>query len=113
MVRSSQFARRLFTTGENRLELLIVEVQEERERLLHAMVLVLGVAAFSFLALLALNVAVVITFWNHSPIIVLLVLTGIYAASAIYFYQRLTKLLREWKSFSATLDQLKKDRECL
>src|SRR5579872_557047 len=31
---SKHFARRLVTIGENRLELLIVEMQEERERLL-------------------------------------------------------------------------------
>ena len=33
---SKHLARRLLTIGENRLELLMVEVQEERERLLHA-----------------------------------------------------------------------------
>ena len=33
---SKQLAQRLLTIGENRLELLTVEVQEERERLLHA-----------------------------------------------------------------------------
>ena len=42
---SRQLARRLLTIGENRLELLTVEVQEERERLLHALLLALGVAA--------------------------------------------------------------------
>jgi uncharacterized membrane protein YqjE len=33
---SKHVVRRLLTIGENRLELLMVEVQEERERLLHA-----------------------------------------------------------------------------
>ena len=33
---SKYFARRLVTIGENRLELLAVEVQEDRERLLRA-----------------------------------------------------------------------------
>jgi uncharacterized membrane protein YqjE len=32
---SKRFAQRLFTIGENRLELLIVEIQEERQHLLH------------------------------------------------------------------------------
>jgi uncharacterized membrane protein YqjE len=36
--------------GENRFELLMVEVQEERERLLHAIVLALGAAALGLLA---------------------------------------------------------------
>ena len=47
---SKECARRLLTIGENRLELLTVEVQEERERLLRAFLLALGVAAFGLLA---------------------------------------------------------------
>jgi len=47
---SKSFARRLLTIGENRLELLTVEVQEERERLLYAFLLALGVSAFGLLA---------------------------------------------------------------
>jgi uncharacterized membrane protein YqjE len=43
---SKDCARRLLTIGENRLELFTVEVQEEREHLLHAFLLALGVAAF-------------------------------------------------------------------
>ena len=110
---SKQFARRLFTIGENRLELLIVEVQEERNRLLHAIILALGVAAFGLLALLALNAALVILLWDHSPVAVLLVLTGLYTGLAVLLYRRLTRLLREWQMLSATLDQLRKDHECL
>jgi len=41
---SKRFARRLLAIGESRFELLMVELQEERERLLHAIVLALGVA---------------------------------------------------------------------
>jgi hypothetical protein len=47
---SKDFAWQLLTVGENRLELLTVEVQEERERLLRAILLALGVAAFGLLA---------------------------------------------------------------
>ena len=52
---SKRFARRLLTIGENRFELLIVEVQEERARLLRAILLALGVAAFGLLAAIALT----------------------------------------------------------
>ena len=47
--------RRREAIGENRLELLTVEVQEERERLLRARLLTLGAAAFSLLASMTLN----------------------------------------------------------
>ena len=64
---SKHFARRLLTIGENRLELLTVEVQEERERLLHAFLLALGVATFGLLAGLTLTAAIVVLLWACSP----------------------------------------------
>ena len=109
---SKQFARRLLTIGENRLELLTVEVQEERERLLHAFLLALGVAAFGMLAGLTLTAAIVVLFWASSPLGVLLALTGLYGATGVYLCRRLTGLLRDWQTLSASLDQLRKDRAC-
>ena len=105
--------RRLATIGENRLELLAVEVQEERERLLHAFLLALGVAAFGLLAGIALTAAIADLLWTYSPVAVLLILTGLYAAAGIFLYQRLTGLLRNWQTLSASLDQFRKDRICL
>jgi uncharacterized membrane protein YqjE len=110
---SKQFARRLLTIGENRLELLTVEVQEERERLLHAFLLALGVAAFGLLAGLALTAAIVVELWAWSHVAVLLALTCLYGAAGICLYRRLTGLLRDWQTLSASLDQLRKDRACL
>jgi uncharacterized membrane protein YqjE len=101
------------TIGENRLELLTVEVQEERERLLHAFLLALGVAAFGLLASLTLTAAIVVLLWQYSPFAVLLTLTGLYGVAAVCLYRRLTLLLRDWQTLSATLDQLRKDRACL
>ena len=108
-----QFARSLLTIGENRLELLTVEVQEERERLLHAFLLALGVAAFGLLAGAAFTGALVVLLWAYSPLAVLLVLTVLYGAAAFYLFRRLTGLMRDWQTLSATLDQLRKDRVCL
>ena len=110
---SKQFARRLLTIGENRLELFTVEVQEERERLLRAFLMALGVAAFGLLAGLALTAAIVVGLWAWSHVAVLLALTCLYGAAGICLYRRLTGLLRDWQTLSATLDQLRKDRACL
>jgi uncharacterized membrane protein YqjE len=110
---SRRFAERLLTIGENRLELLTVEVQEERERLLHAFLLALGVAAFGLLAGFTLTAAIVVLLGQYSPFAVLLTLTGLYGVAAVYLYRRLTLLLRDWQTLSATLDQLRKDRACL
>ena len=109
---SKQFVQRLLTIGENRRELLTVEVQEERERLLHAFLLALGVAAFGLLAGLTLTAAIAVWLWTWSPLAVLLILTGLYGAAGVCLYRRLTGLLRDWQTLSATLDQLRKDRAC-
>jgi uncharacterized membrane protein YqjE len=101
------------TIGENRLALLMVEVQEERERLLHAILLALGVAAFGLLAGAALTGAIVVWLWEISPVAALLVLTCLYGAAAVSLYRRLMQLLRDWQNFPATLDQIRKDRTCL
>jgi len=108
-----RFTRRLLTIGENRLELMMVEVQEQREQLLHAMLLALGVAAFGLLGGITLTGAVVVLLWDLSPLGVFLALTALYGAAAVFLYRRLTLMLRDWKNLPATLDQLRKDRECL
>ena len=110
---SKCFARRLLTIGENRLELLTVEVQEERERLLHAYLWGLGVAALGLLAALTLTAAIAVLLWQYSPVAVLLTLTALYGVAAVCLYRRLTGMLRDWQTLSATLDQLRKDRACL
>jgi len=109
---SKRFGARLLTTGENRLELFMVEMQEERERLLHAIVLALSVALFAFLGGIALTIALVVLLWTLSPVGVLLALTAIYGAASLFLYRRFASLQRDWKSFPATLDQLRKDRAC-
>jgi uncharacterized membrane protein YqjE len=110
---SKHFARRLLTIGENRLELLTVEVQEERERLLHAILLAVGVATFGLLAGITLTAVIVVLLWPYSPVTVLLTLTGLHGVAAVCLYRRLTGILRDWQNFPATFDQLKKDRACL
>jgi uncharacterized membrane protein YqjE len=109
---SKQFVRRLATIGENRLELLAVEMQEERERLLRAFLLALGVAVFGLLGGLTLTATIVVLF-RAWPVTVLLALTFIYLVAGVCLCRRLTGLMQNWQIFSASLDQFRKDRECL
>ena len=110
---SKKIVRRLATIGENRLELLAVEMQEERERILRAFLLALGVATFGLLTGIALTAAIVVWLWAYSPVAVLLSITGLYGAAGVMLYRRLALLLRDWQTLPATLDQLRKDRACL
>jgi uncharacterized membrane protein YqjE len=110
---SKRFARRLLAIGENRFELLMVEVREERERLLRAILLALGVGTFGLLAGAAFTGAVVVLLREFSRLAALLFLAGLYGATAVCLYRRLTRRLREWRNFPATRDQLRKDRAWL
>jgi len=92
---------------------LTVEVQEERERLLHALLLALGVATFGLLAGLTLTAAIVVLLWAWSPWAALVILTGIYGIAGICLYRQLTGVMRNWQTLSASLEQLRKDRACL
>lgn len=91
----------------------MIEMQEERERILKSVLLALGVAVFGLLAGIALTATIAVLLWNYSPTVVLIALTALYGLTAIYLYEQLNSLLRNWSMFSATFDQLKKDRACL
>jgi uncharacterized membrane protein YqjE len=110
---SKDLARRLLIIGENRLELLTVELQEERERVMHAVLLALGLAVFGLLAGITFTGAVVVLLQAYSRAAVLLVLTGLYAIAGVCLYRRLMELLSNWETLSASVDQLRKDRACL
>jgi uncharacterized membrane protein YqjE len=105
--------QRLLLICENRLQLLMVEAQEERQRVLLAAALAIGIAVFSLLAGVALTAIIAVLLWEQSPIIALLVMTILYLAVAAVLYLWLNRLFRNWRSFAATLDQLRKDRDCL
>jgi uncharacterized membrane protein YqjE len=75
--------------------------------------LALCAAAFGLLAGVTLTVVIAVALWEHSPIIALLVLVALYTIAALIFFGRLVRLQRDWQTLPGTLEQLKKDRECL
>ncbi len=110
---SKLLVRRLLTIAGNRMELLTVEVLEERLRLLRAILLALGVAALGLLAAIALTAAFVVLVWEWSPAGVLAGVGCLYAAAAAWLWRHLAALLRDWQNLPGSLDQLRKDRACL
>ena len=109
---SKHVARLLLTIGENRLELLMVEVQQERDRFLHAVLLALGAAALGLLAGMTLTATMVVLLWPYSHVATLLTLTVLYGTGGFWLGWRL-KEMSHHQPLSATLDQLRKDRACL
>jgi uncharacterized membrane protein YqjE len=110
---TKRIAQRVFVIFENRLQLLMVEAQEERERVLLAILLGLCTAVFGLLAGVTLTVVIALALWEHSHIMALVVLATLYSIAAVFFYQRLVRLQQDWETLPGTLEQLKKDRQCL
>jgi len=112
---SKQAARRLLTIGENRLELLRVEAQEERERLMVSIMLAVGAMGCGLLAAMTLTAGIVVLLWNYtrSPWVILLVLAILYGLAAALLARRLGEMWHGFQAFSATIEQLRKDRACL
>jgi uncharacterized membrane protein YqjE len=110
---SKRLVQKILVISENRFQLLMLELHEERERLLLAIWLGIGAAVFALLGGIAVTVVIAIVLWDHSPVIAMLVLAILYLSIAGLFYVRLARLQKNWQTLPATLDQLKKDRECL
>ena len=96
--------------GHNRFELLAIELQEERDRLIFAALFALGAAACGMLAAIALTAAVVASLWPHHVAAVLLTFAALYAGISIWLFRALTQRLRDWQTLAVTLDQFRKDR---
>lgn len=110
---SKRVVRRLLSIFETRLELALVELQEEREKVLRSLWLAMAASVCLLLAGIVLTILIVVIFWGNHPIAALLVLMAIYLLVAVIFYVRLNQLQRGWETLPATIEQLRKDRECL
>lgn len=106
-----RLGKRLVAVLANRLELFLVELQEEQGRVLRLLLLAVTMAVLGLMVLILASFALVVAFWDEARLTVLLGLTGLYAAGAVLAGWRLRRLLRSGNPFSATLGELKKDRE--
>ena len=98
---------------QNRLELLAVELQEERIRLFDALLLAAVVVVLGCFTLTTAAVAVLIVVWNEYGMNGLLAVSGVGFIATLLAYWRLRVRLKNWPLLSSTLAELKKDRECL
>src|SRR5580704_16296836 len=95
---TKRVAWRLLAICHNRAELLMIEMQEERERARGIIILASAVAALGLLA--------------GGTITALIILAVLYTGGAVFFYLKLTQLQKDWEPLSGTREQLEKDREC-
>ncbi|MFN0160478.1 MAG: phage holin family protein [Burkholderiales bacterium] len=97
-----------------RLELLGIEVAEERARVVELTLLALAAAFCVALALLMLNVLVLAWFWDSHRVAAILALIVIYAIAGLVCIVRLKMQLAARRPlFEATMTELKSDLEAL
>ena len=65
------------------------------------------------LALMVVTLAILLLFWDDGRWIALGVLLVGYTSAGFYCWHRLNKLLQSSVAFSVTLEQFRKDLECL
>ena len=109
-----QMGGTLLAILQNRLDLASVEASEELFRLLEVMFL--GVAFFflALLGMLVLTLSVLIMVGRQWQLLVLSGFALVYLGAAIAALVALLKRVKTWPPpFSSTLQELKKDLECL
>jgi uncharacterized membrane protein YqjE len=99
--------------AENRLEIFGVELHEEKCRLVEMFIWASALIAFGMMALTLLTFVVVVLFWDNARVPALGILSGLYVLAALLAWRGLNARLNNSTSFSGTLGELRKDRECL
>ena len=96
----------------NRLELFLIEVKEERARMFAALLLLAVGVACALMTLLLITLTIIVLFWDTHRVLVLVVLTAIYAVTTTVAFVKLRSHLQRWQPYSATLEEIKKDCAC-
>ena len=97
----------------NRLELFLVEVQEERWRFFNALLLAGVVLILALMTLMAATITIVVICVKADRLDLVVALVLVYLAATSFSLWRLHTRLKNWVPFSATLAEIKKDKACL
>jgi uncharacterized membrane protein YqjE len=95
-----------------RFELLLVELKEERIHQLELAFLIAIALVCGLMVLLLATLILVVIFWDTHRLLVLSLLIAAYAGGTAAALLTLRSSMRNWRSFSATFEELKKDVEC-
>jgi uncharacterized membrane protein YqjE len=98
--------------AENRVELFLVEWQEERLRMLDTLWLLMVGTVCALMALIIATLVVLVIFWDTHRMLVLALLLLAYTGVAVTAFGILYSRLKRWRAFAATLEQIKKDQAC-
>jgi uncharacterized membrane protein YqjE len=98
---------------QRRLEVIALDLQAEKTRALDLLVRAAAVIVLGVLALVAATATVVVALWDTSPVLVLTVVSVLYAAGATVLALGIQRRLRDGpRPFADTIEEFRKDREC-
>ena len=97
----------------NRLELLVVELQEERIRFFEAVVLLAAIVALGFFTLTLAAIGVILLVWKEFGVWGLFIMSSIGLIGTILAVWLLQARLKNWPLLAGTLAELRKDRAWL
>lgn len=107
-------ADNLLATVHDRVELIALELQEEKNRLIQIFIWISAAIFSGMLALTFASITIVYFFWENARVAALAGLALFYTAALValvFGFKRFIK--RQPKPFAATLQELKSDRSCI
>lgn len=107
-------ADNLLGSVHDRIELISVELQEEKQRLVQLFIWI-SVAIFTgMMAIAFASFTVVYLFWESARLPVLIALTLLYTAATLVTILTLRRQIsRQPKPFAASLQEIRNDRACI
>ena len=109
---ASRLGRTALGALENRGELLAVELQEEKARLIQALIVGMGLLFLGLLGMLLLSGTIIFMFAPENRVYVAAGFTVLYLAGAGFMFFKLKTLLKH-QPFAESLKQIRKDRTLL
>jgi uncharacterized membrane protein YqjE len=107
-------ADNLLSSVQDRLELVSVELQEEKQRLIQVFIWVSAAIFTAMMAIAFASFTVVFLFWESARVAALVGVTLIYTAGAVAIVLTFRRVLaRQPRPFAASLQELKNDRACI
>jgi uncharacterized membrane protein YqjE len=108
------FADGLLGSAHDRLELLAVELHEEKFRLIQIFIWISAIVFLGILSMVFVSFAIVVLLWETARITAICSLAAAYSIGLVATVMGFRRyLLRQPKPFAATLGELRQDRECI
>jgi uncharacterized membrane protein YqjE len=104
----------LLGSAHDRLELVAIELHEEKYRLIQIVIWISAIVLLALLTLVFVSFALVVVLWETARVAAVCSLAGVYLAALVGLIFAFRRFLdKQPKPFAGTLAELRNDRECI